>query len=108
MRKLDGAFIALYTLLTIVRVILYPQDTYNYYVGSFPDEALSCKYFCFVMKILINKQVHYERPILRNIVFDAVRCLPLSSGRLRVEWPSSYKYQNQINRRKEHNIPLPK
>ena len=31
--------------------------------------------FCYLMKILCNKKGFHERSVLRNVIFDCIRCL---------------------------------
>ena len=73
----DSAFVALYTAFAIARAHWYPQDVYNWHSGKHADgDTLTARHFDFVMKVLLNKKLHYEsRPLLRNIIFDSFRCL---------------------------------
>ena len=32
-------------------------------------------YFVYIMKVLSNREMFHERPLLRNVIFDSFRCL---------------------------------
>lgn len=74
---IDSGFVIAYVVLMIVRTYLQPQEVFDWYNGSYAlDDSFQAKYFDFIMKILINKQLHYDgRPILRTIIFNEMRCL---------------------------------
>lgn len=73
----DSGFIIAYTCWVVSRTYLAPQDVYDWYNGTYAtQDSLQGKYYDFVMKILINKQLHHDgRPLMRTIAFDSMRCL---------------------------------
>ena len=72
----DSLFIVGYTCLSLYRVAMNPQETYNWYTGRIDEGMLSSTHFTFFMKVLINKQAHHTgRSTGRNICFDLFRCL---------------------------------
>lgn len=74
--QLDVWIVLLYTILLVLRVIMYPVDLCHWYRGTYASaDTLSTKHFFYCMEILLNKKDHLERPLARNFTFDAIRCL---------------------------------
>lgn len=75
--QLDSVFLGFYTVFIFIRAVMYPQDLYHWYKGTYnsEDSGLTSKHFDFMMKILYNKQFHHERPEVRNFLFNTIRCL---------------------------------
>ena len=57
----------------LARAWIYPSETNLWYNGQ-DTLWLSADRFCNIMKVLCNKEAHLKRPLLRNIVFNALRC----------------------------------
>jgi hypothetical protein len=76
LEKFEITTLILYYLIFIAgRSWFYPVETVRWYKGQ-DDELIGVPLFKFVclMKPLINKVYNNNRPVLRNIVFNSIRC----------------------------------
>jgi hypothetical protein len=73
---LDAILLIIYSWVALARVNAYPQESFDWYNGlNIGDPIISCRLFSTAVKILINKDSHKDRSVLRNVVFDNIRCL---------------------------------